>query len=56
MKCIGCGAQLQTADKNAPGYTPKADAQYCQRCFRLIHYDDLTLSMKTGIDPDMVIQ
>ena len=56
MKCIGCGAFLQTTDKNAPGYTPKADAQYCQRCFRLIHYDDLTVSMKTGINPDQVME
>ncbi len=56
MICRGCGVQLQTEDKTAPGYTPKADAEYCQRCFRLIHYDDLTLSMKTGIDPDLVIE
>ena len=56
MICRGCGIALQSEDKNAPGYTPKADAEYCQRCFRLIHYDDLTLSMKTGIDPDLVIE
>lgn len=55
MICKGCGVPLQTNDKTAPGYTPKADGEYCQRCFRLIHYDDLTLSMKTGIDPDTVI-
>ncbi len=53
--CKGCGAVLQTTDSKAIGYSPKADAEYCQRCFRLIHYDDLTISMKTGIDPDAVI-
>ena len=53
--CKGCGAVLQTTDSKAIGYSPKADAEYCQRCFRLIHYDDLTISMKTGIDPVAVV-
>jgi ribosome biogenesis GTPase YqeH len=53
--CKGCGAVLQTEDPKAPGYTPKADADYCQRCFRLMHYDDLTYSMRQGIDPDIVM-
>lgn len=53
-RCKGCGIALQQKDRNAPGYTPKEDSEYCQRCFRLIHYDDLTVSMKTGIDPDLV--
>ena len=39
-KCKGCGAILQSKDQNAPGYTPKENSDYCQRCFRLIHYDD----------------
>lgn len=54
-KCKGCGAVLQTTDKNALGYTPKEDSEYCQRCFRLIHYDDLQVSMRTGISPDAVL-
>ena len=54
--CKGCGATLQTTDPTALGYTPKQDSEYCQRCFRLIHYDDLTIPMKTGIDPDIVLQ
>lgn len=53
--CKGCGAVLQTEDPKAIGYSPKADAEYCKRCFRLIHYDDLTVSMRTGIDPDSVM-
>lgn len=53
-KCRGCGAVLQSIDRTTPGYTPKEGSDYCQRCFRLIHYDDLTVSMKTGIDPDAV--
>lgn len=53
--CRGCGAVLQTSDPNAPGYTPKEGSLYCKRCFRLIHYDDLTVSMRQGIDPDAVL-
>ena len=53
--CKGCGAVLQTENPDAIGYTPKAEAEYCKRCFRLIHYDDLTVSMRTGIDPDSVM-
>ena len=54
-KCKGCGAILQSKDPNAPGYTPKENSDYCQRCFRLIHYDDLMISMRKGIDPDVVM-
>ncbi len=54
--CKGCGAVLQHDDPKAPGYTPKEGSEYCQRCFRLMHYDDLTVSMRTGIDPDAVMK
>jgi hypothetical protein len=53
--CKGCGAVFQSTDPNAPGYTPKEGSEYCQRCFRLMHYDDLTISMRQGIDPDEVM-
>lgn len=53
--CKGCGAVLQNENPKLIGYTPKEDSDYCQRCFRLMHYDDLTVSMRTGIDPDTVI-
>lgn len=47
--CIGCGAEIQSEDKNARGYTPKSvvkkglenNALYCQRCFKLRHYNQL---------------
>lgn len=49
IRCIGCGALLQTTDKNKSGYTPKAALEkgletgevYCQRCFRLRHYNEI---------------
>lgn len=53
--CKGCGVHLQSDDPKLPGYTPKKDSDYCQRCFRLMHYDDLTVSMRKGIDPDKVM-
>lgn len=55
-RCKGCGVVLQNEDKTKIGYTPKIEAEYCQRCFRIQHYDDVTISMKTGIDPDVVLQ
>ncbi|MBQ9037815.1 MAG: 50S ribosome-binding GTPase [Erysipelotrichaceae bacterium] len=41
-KCLGCGATLQNEDPSAIGYTPKLEMDYCQRCFRMIHYDKHT--------------
>lgn len=49
LLCIGCGARIQTTDKQAPGYTPKSALEkgletgelYCQRCFRLRHYNEI---------------
>ena len=43
--CIGCGTQIQTEDKNAPGYAPASTLEkedvICQRCFRLKNYNEL---------------
>ena len=56
MKCKGCGIKLQSSDPKMIGYTHKAGSGYCRRCFRLMQYDDLNISMKTGIDPDEVLR
>lgn len=48
-KCIGCGIELQYNDKNKIGYIPENkynDSNYCMRCFRLIHYNDITTKDK----------
>lgn len=55
--CIGCGAKLQAKDPKQAGYLPasafkKAQEQenndvYCQRCFRLRHYNEI---MPVSID------
>ena len=48
--CIGCGAQIQTTDKDVAGFTPQSAPRkgletgqlYCQRCFRLRHYNEIS--------------
>lgn len=49
IQCIGCGVEIQTKDKNGLGYTPASALEkglesgevYCQRCFRLRHYNEI---------------
>lgn len=49
LRCIGCGSIIQTEDPNSLGYTPKSALEkgketgelYCQRCFRLRHYNEI---------------
>ena len=49
LLCIGCGAPIQTEHKKQLGYTPKPALEkglesgelYCQRCFRLRHYNEI---------------
>lgn len=58
IRCIGCGALLQTEDKNRSGYVPASVLQknmktgelYCQRCFRLRHYNEVQDIELTGDD------
>ncbi|WP_172189881.1 ribosome biogenesis GTPase YqeH [Lentilactobacillus kribbianus] len=50
VHCIGCGAKVQTTDPKELGYTPQSALDkglergevYCQRCFRLRHYNEIT--------------
>ncbi|WP_461218988.1 ribosome biogenesis GTPase YqeH [Lapidilactobacillus salsurivasis] len=59
LYCIGCGAQLQSADPQGAGYIPAAalakqqasgnETYYCQRCFRLRHYNEIA---DVAIDDD----
>lgn len=41
-KCRGCGIKLQNIDRNEIGYVVNLEQDYCQRCFRLTHYGDIT--------------
>ena len=78
LYCIGCGAKIQTQDKNALGFLPagalkkkiaerdqmeavqagdegseasiKTEDLYCQRCFRLRHYNEIAPTSLTDAD------
>ena len=39
-KCRGCGIELQSLNKDKEGYVVNDTFEYCQRCFRLMHYGD----------------
>lgn len=54
-RCSGCGVTLQNTNKDEVGYTPKLDGEYCMRCFRIRHYDDVVISMKQGVDSKDVL-
>ncbi|HIX35162.1 MAG TPA: ribosome biogenesis GTPase YqeH [Candidatus Limosilactobacillus merdigallinarum] len=49
LRCIGCGAVIQSTDPHKVGYTPQSAVKkgmasgelYCQRCFRLRHYNEI---------------
>lgn len=56
IKCKGCGIELQFSDPHALGYSPKENAEYCQRCFRMTHYDDAGISMRKGIDEGVIME
>jgi ribosome biogenesis GTPase YqeH len=55
--CEGCGVRLQTTEPQKVGYIPSAALEkeqiYCQRCFRIRHYNDLTV---VEHDPDQYLQ
>lgn len=38
MKCKGCGLELQTTNKDKPGYVLSLDHDLCYSCFQLKHY------------------
>lgn len=47
-KCLGCGIFLQDKSPYTLGYTPNVDNDYCERCFKITHYNakiDASLSM-----------
>ena len=48
-KCIGCGVLLQNDNPEASGYALNSDQEYCQRCFRLIHYGDSNKLKKENV-------
>lgn len=54
-KCKGCGIQLQSKEKNLPGYVVDMEQDYCQRCFRLSHYGDTTQFRSNHVSNEKII-
>jgi ribosome biogenesis GTPase YqeH len=54
--CKGCGVKLQNEDQSALGYVPTLDSSYCQRCYKLRHYGDVTISMQQGIESSQTLE
>lgn len=54
--CKGCGIRLQNEDPKALGYVPSLDASYCQRCYKLRHYGDVTINMQQGIETNQTLE
>jgi len=50
LRCIGCGAVIQSENQNEAGFVPKTVLEkgtedkdlYCKRCFRLRHYNEVS--------------
>lgn len=55
-KCKGCGATLQCDNQNDLGYVLNPQQDYCQRCFRLIHYGDAKKLKQENITNDDVLK
>jgi len=49
-RCIGCGIELQTIDKNVDGYTANIENKLCERCFVIKNYGQNRIVFKNNID------
>lgn len=46
IKCKGCGIVMQTEDPLKEGYTSDLNNKFCERCFRITHYNEYIKSEK----------
>ena len=56
ISCHGCGAIKQIVDINKEGYTKNLDNEFCERCFRIKHYNDYKKIEKSNEDFFPVIE
>lgn len=47
-KCNGCGSILQNIDEFTEGYTKDLKNNLCERCFRIVNYNDYKMLPKTN--------
>lgn len=55
-KCIGCGEILQNLNKDSKGYILDLKHDYCFRCFKMKHYNELKLDLKYDISKKDVFE
>ena len=51
--CIGCGTELQTQNPEEKGYIREdkyKDSKYCERCFKIIHYNEKVVTELKNIN------
>ncbi len=53
-KCIGCGIILQDKNPHKIGYVENFEQNYCQRCFKLKHYNEYSTSLKPILIDDFL--
>ena len=49
-KCLGCGIELQSEDKNRDGYVQRSDMTLCNRCFMIKNYSDYRYPNRSNHD------
>ena len=49
-KCTGCGAFLQQENIDKEGYTKELNKNFCERCFRINHYNEYQKINKNNIE------
>lgn len=52
-KCIGCGSVLQYKNEQEKGYIREdkyQDSSYCERCFKIIHYNEKIITELANIN------
>lgn len=45
-RCLGCGVKLQCSNSLAEGYVNDLNKKYCERCFKITHYNEYIYSDK----------
>ena len=54
-KCIGCGAELQNANKYGDGYVEDLSYVLCERCFMIKNYGQNKAPKKSNVDYEKIL-
>ncbi len=49
-RCFGCGVILQNENPSLEGYTKDLNNKYCERCFKINHYNEYIFSNKSNLE------